>query len=119
VLKSNDIENNTWYGVWSGGGSDPVINYNNIKNNEYGILSNTGSDPTIHNNTISGNTEYGIKNEDSGVYIHAEYNWWGDTDDSGPYKDDNGPPDPENNYDGNGDEVSRYVYFTPWLDGPP
>jgi parallel beta-helix repeat protein len=26
IIKSNDIENNTWYGVWSGGGSDPVIN---------------------------------------------------------------------------------------------
>ena len=114
--KSNDIENNTWYGVWSGEGSDPVINYNNIKNNEYGVLSKGGSDPVIQNNTISGNTEYGIKNEDSGVYIHAEYNWWGASD--GPWKDGGDEPWPYYWY-GSGDDVSNYVYFYPYLSSPP
>jgi parallel beta-helix repeat protein len=95
-----------------------VINYNNIKNSKYGVLSGGGSDPTIHNNTISGNTEYGVKNEDSGVNIHAEYNWWGDTDNTGPLKNEGGPPPPPYNW-GSGDRVSNYVHFVPWLSGPP
>jgi parallel beta-helix repeat protein len=115
-ITSNDIENNTVYGVYSFYGSNPVINYNNIKNNEYGVWSQEDSNPMINNNTISGNTEYGIKNADSGVYIHAEYNYWGAS--NGPLKDDGGLPDPRTN-DGDGDEVSDYVYFDPWLSSPP
>jgi parallel beta-helix repeat protein len=109
----------TGVGIRCTDNNNPIITYNDIlSNDDYGVLSGGGSDPTIHNNTISGNPVYGVKNEDSGVYIHAEYNWWGDTDNSGPLKNDGGLPLPLMN-GGSGDEVSNYVYFDPWLSGSP
>ena len=91
MLKSNDIENNTWYGVWSGGGSDPVINYNNICNNGGG----------------SSGPGYGVYNDDSGVTIDALHNWWNDAD--GPNHIDN------DNYPTLGDRASDDVDYDPWL----
>jgi hypothetical protein len=87
VLKSNDIENNTWYGVWSGGGSDPVINYNNICNNGGGA-SGQG---------------YGVYNDDS-TTIDATFNWWNHS--TGPSGE--GP--------GQGDKVSLYVDYSDYSD---
>jgi hypothetical protein len=88
AIKSNDIENNTWYGVWSGDESDPVINYNNIANN----------------GAVDG---YGVYNNDDEIEIDAKDNWWGD--ESGPYH-------PTKNPTGSGDEVSNYVEFEPYSD---
>jgi hypothetical protein len=86
IIKSNDIENNTWNGVWSGDESDPVINYNNIANNGGG----------------AGGGGYGVINTDSSLWINAENNWWND--DEGP--SGMGPSD-------DGDRVSDYVDYTP------
>jgi hypothetical protein len=93
ILKSNDIENNTWYGVWSGGGSDPVINYNNICNNGGGA-SGPG---------------YGVYNDDTNE-IDAQNNWWNDSD--GPNHSGN-PNSPTL-----GDRASDYVDYDPWLNNP-
>jgi hypothetical protein len=87
VSKSNDIENNTWYGVWSGDESDPVINYNNIANNGGG----------------AGGDGYGVINVDDEIEIDAQYNWWNDAD--GP--SGAGPGD-------TGDQVSLWVDYNPW-----
>jgi parallel beta-helix repeat protein len=140
LITGNNISSNYYYGIylydnavgniiynntigWNGRAGikcekdcDPIITHNDIENNEYGVLSQSGSDPTIHNNTISGNTEYGIMNEDSGVYIHAEYNYWGAS--NGPEKIDSGPPPPLT-WDGDGDKVYKWVYFYPYLSSPP
>ena len=120
ISANNDIINNTfsnnYYGILLEFNSNATITYNDIISNKYGVWSGGGSDPTIHNNTISGNTEYGVKNEDSGVYIHAEYNYWGASD--GPWKDGGDEPWPYYWY-GSGDDVSNYVYFYPYLSSPP
>ena len=65
VIDSCTISNNNGDGVYSspflfGDPSSPVINYNNIIDNE----------------------GYGVNNSDSTIVIDATYNWWGDT--SGP-----------------------------------
>lgn len=65
VIDSCSISNNHGDGVYSspflfGGPSSPVINYNNIIDNE----------------------GYGVNNTDSTIVIDATYNWWGDV--SGP-----------------------------------
>ncbi|UCE36096.1 MAG: hypothetical protein JSW00_11120 [Thermoplasmata archaeon] len=86
MSKSNDIENNTWYGVWSEGGSDPVINYNNIANNGGG----------------AGGEGWGVINTDDSLEIDAQNNWWNDA--GGP--SGFGP--------GNGDRVSNYVDYDPY-----
>ena len=95
MSKSNDIENNTWYGVWSGDESDPVINYNNIANNGGGA---TGPG-------------YGVYNDDDEIEIDAQNNWWNDA--LGPKHIDN--PWYE---DTNGDRASDDVDYDPWLDEP-
>ena len=101
MSKSTDIENNTWYGVWSGGGSDPVINYNNICNNGGG----------------AGGPGYGVYNGDSSVVIDAQYNWWGHT--TGPYDRWNDPPPGDYNPAGQGDRVGdqspRFIDYRPWI----
>ena len=48
-------------------------------------------------------------NEDAGVIVVADSNWWGDA--TGPYH-------PIANPSGLGDSVSDYVDFDPWLSWP-
>ncbi len=86
TIKSNDIENNTWYGVWSGDESDPVINYNNIANNGGG----------------SSGDGWGVINVDDSLTIDAQNNWWNAA--SGPSGE--GP--------GLGDRVSLDVDYDPY-----
>ncbi|MGC9308870.1 MAG: right-handed parallel beta-helix repeat-containing protein, partial [Thermoplasmatota archaeon] len=71
----------------------------------YGNLT-TGSAVNIHYNNIYGNALYGVRNDYAEV-VDATYNWWGDA--SGPYH-------PTLNPDGQGDNVSDNVDFSPWLD---
>jgi hypothetical protein len=90
VFKSNDIENNTWYGVWSGGGSDPVINYNNICNNGGGAEGEG----------------WGVINTYLLITIDAQHNWWND------------PLGPGGVGPGDGDKVSGGVDYDPWSGTP-
>ncbi len=60
---------------------------------------------TIINSAISSNEGYGLRNE-SGLWVDARGNWWGDA--SGPSGE--GP--------GTGDEVSEDVEYLPWLPEP-
>lgn len=71
-----------------------------------GIHCVDASSPIINYNNIYGNTNYGVYNGDSSVIINAEYNWWGH--ESGPYY-------PPINPNGQGDRVSDYIDYTPWL----
>jgi len=60
IIDSCAILNNIGDGIYCVGGSNPVINYNNINN-----------------------PGYGVRNMSSWITVDAEYNWWGDA--TGPY----------------------------------
>jgi len=62
----------------------------------------------INVNNIQGNTNYGITNDVS-VVVDATYNWWGSI---------NGPTHAGNTFNvgDQGDAVSDYVDYAPWLD---
>jgi len=86
-------------------GPDIAIYGNNIEDNRIGIRINTDKPGIIvTNNTIIGNTT-GILNQKTET-LDARGNWWGHT--TGPYHDDT-------NTNGEGDEVSDYVLFDPWI----
>lgn len=98
----------------SGGGiscfeSSPTINSNTIANNNGGGISCSASGPIIHYNNIFENSGYGVENFDSTITLDATNNWWGDS--TGPYH-------PDSNPGGQGDTVSNYVDFIPWLYWP-
>jgi len=87
VIDSNIIMNNIGDGIYSHIYSNPIINYNNIFGNSI-------------------NSDYGVHNTDANFTIDAKNNWWGDA--SGPYH-------PVTNPTGQGDIVSNYVDYTPYL----
>ncbi len=60
----------------------------------------------ISKNSIAGNTVYGLSVTDFASTVNATHNWWGH--DSGPYHWSGNP-------DGQGDAVTDYVNYTPWL----
>lgn len=113
------IQNNTFryntsgIGLQLGTGLLPIhIQDNTLRRNEYGIkLSNVGypSPALIRNNNFLLNTLYGAYKNGSPT-IAIENNWWGHP--SGPYH--------SSNRSGQGDPVSSYLDFNPWLtSGPP
>jgi hypothetical protein len=85
---------------------------NTISGWEYGIrLNGTRADAAssyANNNKISGNDVFGLYNGGTGT-LNATCNWWGDP--SGPYHATANP-------NGQGDDVSDNVVFTPWV-APP
>lgn len=89
-----------------------AITDNTISGWEYGIrLNGTRVDAAssyASNNEISGNDVFGLYNGGTGT-LNATCNWWGDP--GGPYH-------PTANPDGQGDDVSDKVVFTPWV-APP
>jgi len=98
------------------GGADgsivATVTDNTISGWEYGIrLNGTRVDAAnsyAKNNEISDNDVFGLYNGGTGT-LDATCNWWGDP--SGPYH-------PTANPDGEGDDVSDKVVFTPWV-APP
>ncbi len=110
TIKSSIITNNS-VGVWMFD-SPPTIDSCTISNNNGdGIYCawSYGSVPKIHYNNITANDGYGIRHVDTMDIVDAQNNWWGDA--TGPYH-------PDSNPGGQGDSVSDYVDFIPWLDSP-
>lgn len=86
--------------------SAPTITYCSIIEGLKGVVARNGANPQLNNNNIYDNSDYGVLNEDSSLIIDARYNWWGD---------ESGPFDPLDNPDGQGDRVSQWVSYIPWL----
>ena len=86
-----------------------TITNNTISENVVGIYLRASSrDNTAHYNNIYNNTDCGINaNYNEGYKVDATHNWWGDN--SGPYH-------LEDNPEGEGDNITDYVLFDPWLD---
>ena len=112
TITGNTISNNEG---GAGGGifcrvSSPTIDNCTIAyNDDYGVDCRHGSEPAIHYCDIFDNSGYGIHNNDVGVVVDADSNWWGHL--TGPYH-------PTANPNGLGEEVSDYVDFDPWLSWP-
>jgi parallel beta-helix repeat protein len=103
----------TGNGIYVEETSSPTVTGNTITNNQqYGISVDNGSSGTYQGNTISGNTAYGIYYSGN-IVIDATNNYWGDS--SGPL--DDSPSDGWYNPLGQGDRVSDYVNYDPWLTG--
>jgi hypothetical protein len=126
------------YGGDSKGGGNVIAG-----NNDYGIYMSTTYAPwvkdnnTIHNNSVAGiyisssvgtfnrqiwwndvvDNGVGIsaQNPTSGVYFHAECNWWDDG--NGPDDDSVGPPDYWDNDPGQ--DVSNYFHYRDETDNDP
>jgi hypothetical protein len=73
-----------------------------------GIRLNGGA-PLITYNSIYDNNGDGLVNDDETITAYARCNWWGH--ESGPYNATRNP-------DGQGDQVSDHVIFSPWLTEP-
>ena len=89
-----------------------TITDNTISGWEYGIrLDGTrvgAAGSYANDNEISGNDVFGLYNGATGT-LNATCNWWGDA---------SGPHHPTANPDGQGDDVSDRVVFTPWVVAP-
>ena len=86
--------------------ASPTIRHNTIAHNDRGLRTESGSSPLLRNNSFFANSAYAVYNADSSLIIDAEDNWWGHA--SGPYH-------PTLNPGGQGDQVSDWVDFQPWM----
>jgi len=75
----------------------------------YGIYSRVDT-PILRHNEFYSNTNLAVYRTYGVTPIDARYNWWGAP--SGPYHSTLNPS-------GQGDKVSDYVLFDPWLTAPP
>jgi hypothetical protein len=91
------------YGVRVDNGSPEIIN-STISDTVTGIYVYSGT-PVIYGNKVAGNSSYGLHNRAT-PNILAQENWWGHI--SGPYHASTNP-------DGQGDTVSDYVDYEPWV----
>lgn len=110
-MGKNTISNSDDYGVWMYDSSNNVFSNNTCIDNQIGIVvKGNSNNNTIQYNNIYDNVDYGMKaDENDGIVVNAENNWWGYV--SGPYH-------AANNSDGEGNEVTDYVDFDPWSNGP-
>jgi len=100
------IESNTGAGFISDHSSSVAIDNSTISSNGIGLTCHFSTDVEAHGNNIMNNQEAGVDaSSDQADVIDATYNYWGDP--TGPYH-------PLDNSDGEGDEVTDNVDFTPW-----
>ncbi|MEW6104390.1 MAG: right-handed parallel beta-helix repeat-containing protein, partial [bacterium] len=106
TIRENTISNNT--GGQRGVGPAGYGSYGQ----GYGVYSLSNSNPEIHYNNLYGNKNgdltkgYGVYHDGSSGTISATFNWWGAS---------SGPEHPITNPSGQGDKVSDWVEYYPWL----
>ena len=106
TITNNTCSLNEENGIYIYSSSYCTITNNSISQNRVGIyLTSTSWENGAHYNNIFDNTESGIDKYFNTV--NATYNWWGAA--SGPYH-------PTKNPEGEGDNVTDYVEFDPWLE---
>ena len=80
------------------------IQNNTVQTNDKGVqVRSSANGVTVNYNDISSNTTFGVENTDVANNLDATNNWWGAN---------NGPA---GQGAGNGDNVSTFVAFDPWL----
>lgn len=110
-VENNTISLNTEHGILLANHSkNNIVERNDIVENNIGIYhSKFAQESDVSFNTISMNREYGVF---SAGFFHlftlsATNNWWGHT---------SGPHHPSENPGGQGDNITDFVLFQPWLD---
>ncbi len=83
-------------------------------NTSHGASITPGGPSSAVGCDIHSNAGSGLINNNSAITVNAIGSWWGDV--SGPFDPSTGPPD--HNPGGLGDQVSDYVAYRPWADGP-
>ncbi|HCP32002.1 TPA: hypothetical protein DIT45_01940 [Candidatus Acetothermia bacterium] len=107
VVERNLVYNTPGIGVDTSG--ENLIVGNDIWRNRIGVSASPGT--TLRFNRIYDNARFGLEQKiPAQGTVDARWNWWGYV--SGPYH-------PDLNPEGEGDEVSDGIEFTPWLDSPP
>ena len=109
ILENNICSMNNGFGIVLYYSNNNTITNNTISENRVGIyLEASSRDNTAHYNNIYNNTDYGINaTNNDGLTINATNNYWGAA--SGPYH-------PTKNPEGQGDNITDYVEFDPWLE---
>jgi parallel beta-helix repeat protein len=81
TIAHNEINNNTFFGIYAKKGGLANVRYNNINNNGKGVIFFKVKDINLRDNNITGNTDYSISMLDGqSENIVAQNNWWGTTD---------------------------------------
>lgn len=93
--------------------ASPTVQATLFLENERGVHAWAGAQPLLRGNRFVGNTEYGVRNDSSGVTIDATESWWGGS--GGPLDDaDDRASGGSFNPDGDGDKVTNGVKYAPW-----
>ncbi|CAN2046258.1 putative pectate lyase C (modular protein) [Candidatus Magnetomoraceae bacterium gMMP-1] len=111
-LSGSIIEQSANHGIYISEASPLIYGCDISINAGYGINLNLSNAILIKNNIQNNNIA--AYNSTSSVFTNAYYNYWGDS--SGPY--DNSNIDDLYNPDGNGDGISNYINYKPWLEDP-
>jgi len=115
TVSNNRVSDTIYAGInVRGGCTGATVTYNDVSGCGTGIETHVGATGALVNyNDIAGNS-WGVRNYDSEP-LNALCNWWGDV--SGPYHPGswlyNGME--ITNSDGQGDEVTDYVLYEPWI----
>jgi len=109
ILTNNICSKNSINGIRLSQSTHNILLNNTFTRNDYGIyLMGYSPNNTVHYNNIFNNTFYGMNVTDNNGYaINATHNYWGHL--SGPFH-------PTYNPHGQGDNITDYVLFEPWLD---
>lgn len=113
ALRNLDLRGNEGIGLKISGGA-PILYKNTIAQNDTGIYCTNGANPVMTGNKIFSNNYFGLVNDDQNVTVNATNTWWGH--ETGPLDDSQGAPD--YNPCGQGNKVSDYVSYRPWLIDP-
>ncbi|MCK4615121.1 MAG: right-handed parallel beta-helix repeat-containing protein, partial [Thermoplasmata archaeon] len=82
---------------------NPILVNNDFTRNQYGVYAEHRGQPKLKYNNFEGNVRYGVYNDDSSTLVNATDNWW------------NAANGPGGEGSGDGDAVSKYVSYEPWL----
>ena len=101
--------NSNWAILLDWGANGIVIEDNSFEKNLVGVYLTTNVNISVHNNSFIDNVQFGIDNDFSNKFpIDASMNFWGDG--SGPFHS-------SFNSNGQGDNITDFIIFEPWLDG--
>jgi len=99
---------NSFAGIYFRDAWDCYLINSTISENFNAVLFRSGAyNISVHYNNIMGNSEFGANaSENDETSNNCTHNWWGD--ESGPYHEDD-------NQGGEGDAVTDFIVFDPWL----
>lgn len=81
TVAHNEINNNTFFGIYAKKGGVANVRYNNIKNNGKGVIFFKVKDIFLRDNNIVDNKDYNVSMLDGqSTDILLQNNWWGTTD---------------------------------------